>query len=141
MEDFSVSKDALEQIRHMFLESQCLEPVAKIYEVADVSRDFGDLAVELLAGIQPVSEIKDVAFGRLQRVQGTLRSILVVGVCERGDFQSYDLRNINGITFSLGKDSEEFLLGYQLVFEKGAFWFRGPGGTTHTLRSIAALRK
>jgi hypothetical protein len=141
MSAFTISPSALAEIRRILLDSQCRDPVARLYERADTRGLFDDLSTELMAGGKTDEDFRARGKDRLQQVGGQLESCLVVSACERVDIQADDLLKIGDITFAMNAAAAELLRDCCLTIENGVFVLRGSDNKAYTLRSLSeALR-
>jgi hypothetical protein len=136
MSAFQISEAALGEIHRIFRQSECRDPVARLYERAEPSDLFDDLNSAIREGTRTRNELETIAKKRFEEVQHHLKSFLAVGACERTDFQAEHLHSTNGITLVMASEFVEMLRGYCLIFERDNFWLRGPDNVLHTLRSI-----
>jgi len=137
MSAFSIDESALREIDRLFRESECRDPVARIYERADPGHLFDELKTALLDGTKRREDVESMGKRRFEEVGNQLESSLVVGACERADFRAEDLRDVSGITVVMGSGVPEMLREYCLTFEDERFLLRGPDNVMHTLRSLA----
>ncbi|OGB22631.1 MAG: hypothetical protein A3I66_12410 [Burkholderiales bacterium RIFCSPLOWO2_02_FULL_57_36] len=137
MSTFSINEAALTEIQHIFRQSKCRDPVARLYESADPGHLFDEFKTELLKKTQTAEDLGAMGRKRFEEVGDQLKSSLMVGACERTDFQPKDLCDVNGITLVMGFGVAEMLREYCLTFEDGRFLFRGADNVAHTLRSLA----
>jgi len=140
MSAFSINETALTEIQRIFRQSKCRDPVARLYETADPGHLFDEVKTALLEATKTTEDLDAMGKRRFEEVGDQLKSSLAVGACERTDFRTEDLREVNGITFVMGLGVPEMLREYCLTFEDGRFLLRGADNVAHTLRSLAKVR-
>lgn len=136
MNEFSISKPALAEIRRLFRESECRDPIARLYDVARPGPLFDEFKTDLLAGKRSREELESTGKKRFEEVGEQLVFSLMVDVGERKELRPEDLFEVSGITLGLGAGIHKLLREYHLTFEGGRFALRGPDNVAHTLRSF-----
>jgi hypothetical protein len=141
MNTFSINEAAAAEIRRLFRQFNCRDPVAYLYERADTGNMFDEVTSALLDGAQSTEDLSAMARRRFSEVEGQLKPSLAVGAGERAEFRPEDLYEMDGITFVMDSRIREMLCGCRLTFEDGHFLLRDEGNVAHTLRSLASTRK
>jgi hypothetical protein len=141
MNTFSISQAASSEIQRIFDRSECLEPVATLYEAADS----GHLIKAMSDGTKTTEELTAAIVGkRFEEVASALRQLkmsLRVWAAERADYPVEYLHEVSGITFGIDARIVEALHEYCLTFEDGQFFFKGMDNARHTLSSIPRRTK
>jgi hypothetical protein len=137
MSEFSINEAAAAEIQRIFLQSGCCDPVARMYERADVSHLFVEFKTELLKREKTTDDLHDMGKKRFEEVADQIESLLMVGAYERADFRPEDLCVIGGIWFIAGVRFAEMLRDCCLTFEEGRFLLRDADNKAQTLRSLA----
>jgi len=141
MSVFSIDSSALEKIRRIFAQSDCRNPVARLYEKANAGGLFADLSAELISKRNVDDEFTTRAKDRLTSIEDKLESQLVVSPYERSNFQEDELQDASGITFVMNAGAAKLLTDCSLTFENGRFLLRDGDSKIFTLRSLARRAK
>lgn len=140
MNAFSISKSASTEIRRILSQSNCRDPVARLYERADPMNLFDEFKTALRNETKTKEELEAMGKRRFEEVGSQLESSLVVAACDGADLASTDLCEVAGITFVMSLGVSELLRGLCLTFEEGRFVLRGADNVAHTLRSLGTRR-
>ena len=133
---FLISEAALIEIRRIFDQSRYPNPVARIFERADVGSLFDDVKNALLEGEREEKNIVAIARGRFHEIEGQLNSSIAVGVHESNEFQPEHIREVDGVSVVLNDEIATMLHGFRLTFEHGHFFLRDRDNAVHSLRSL-----
>jgi hypothetical protein len=141
MKPFTTSQASIIEIQRILSESDYRDPVARLYERADVSQDFEEIRNSFAEKEQAPNDLVSLSKKRFSSIEERLvSSRLAIGACERSDFNSEDLYSVDGITFVMNPFFVEKLRNCQLMFEEGSFHIRDADNISRTLRSLASER-
>lgn len=133
---FYMTPGAAEKIRQMVRESGCSNPVARMYERAEVRDSFRDVEASLLDRDVKGAALETLARSRFQEIKGALHFSLMVRIDDGGHLCSEQLLSLDGVKFVLSYELVDSLIGYHLAFDAGVFSIRDSGNQETLLSSI-----
>lgn len=136
MTTFTINKAAVDEIRRLYRQSNCHDPVARLREFADAQGLFDDVAKEVLRSESNEADLGARAKNRFEEIQDQLKPTLMVEARERNRYSPEDLFDIDGITIAMSANARRLLDGYRLVFENERFLLRDISGSAYTLRDL-----
>ena len=136
MQTFKLDASAITEIGRLIRESGFRDPVVKLCERSESNKLLDDLTKNIVASGGSSEYLEEFDRGRFFKLEGQLISYIAIGVEDRSLFIPEHLKEIDGFTFLMDKETADKLSSYYLTFEVDRFFLRAADGASHSLRSI-----